>query len=176
VATVHVGKLKEIGTDEKEGETRVKLKPRTDSIPLYQSNFAINPVSIVLFGLNINYLGRFGENYRHCLYVPARVSSYWGNTFYADLGVGYAYALDQNLNMTFLVSVVPTVYFFDDEAVGGLIFSFMGIKNLTERVTLNGSFGVGPTTRPVISIPIFINGFFGVGFNLGDKKIINKKL
>jgi hypothetical protein len=171
---VSKGSLKSLADGSSEEEQIAQLRPKRDSISASQSNFAINPFSPLLLGFNINYLARFGENYQHCLYIPARISSYFLNTLYADIGIGYAYSLEENENFNFLISAVPTLYVMEDDIFGGLIISLMGIKQLTNVLTLNGSFGVGPVINSPLNFPLFVNGFIGIGFNLGNKKIINK--
>ncbi|NRA13825.1 MAG: hypothetical protein HRT57_17930 [Crocinitomicaceae bacterium] len=87
--------LKFVANDQSEEAQLAQLRVKRDSIPTYRSNFAINSISPLLLGVNVNFLTRFGENYRHSLYVPARISAYLLSFFYADIGLGYAYTLEK---------------------------------------------------------------------------------
>lgn len=174
-SSVNAGQLKKVQGNVADSNKTIKLKPKSDSIPCYQSNIAFNPGSPFLLGFNITYLSRFGENYRHCLYIPVRATTFLASAFYGEVGVGYAYVLQQNVNMTFFMSFTPTAFFFEDEPGVGLMFAFNGIKNLTPRVTLNGSFGTGPAYVPAIwETPLWFTASVGIGFNVGNNKIINK--
>lgn len=154
-------------------------KPPMDSILSFRHNLAINPVSLVLLGVNICYLAHFGKEYRHCLYVPFRMSTYFRQIFYADFGVGYAFSLTRNREFDLLCSVVPTFYIADDLSASAIVFSLIGKKNITPRVTLNASIGIGPKIHSsdgtLINVPVLGNASFGIGINLGKWKLINRK-
>lgn len=152
--------------------SKLNENQRTDTVVVYPSNLSINPFSPAFLGINVVYSNRFGENMDHGISIPFRLLTFYGSTFFINGGAYYDFYAGNNRERSLIVGAGLIGLGIEGEATVGIAFKLGGNSRLRERLNLNYYIGVGPSLNQDL-IPVVFDAHFGLGFNLGNPKIIN---
>lgn len=149
------------------------LKPRTDSLWIYQHHLSVNPFSPFFLGINTSYMYRFGLNKDFAIHLPIRLFTFYGNGILFHTGLGFNYFPFKDQNHSMYIGITPQYYFLEGYEMYGFPIYLGYIKNLTERLTFHGYIGAGPKIGKDFKFPLIVDGHIGIGFNLGQKYLTN---
>jgi hypothetical protein len=155
-----------------DGNSNQVIKPKEDSLSVYNQQLSLNPFSPFFVGLNLDYMYRFGQDLRFAVHVPFRIFTWFGSGILLNTGLGLNYIPFENENALMYVGVIPEFYFVEGNTIFGIPVILGYSKHLTKQLTFNGYVGAGPKFSQTFDFPLIIDAHVGIGFNLGTKQLI----
>lgn len=148
-----------------------QLQPKQDSIRVSPNLLSVNPFSIPLLGLNLQYVYRFGKNLQWGIHLPLRIISpiIW-EIFLVQVGAGIYFFPVTNEKFSLTLGFTPSFVFYDSESIISFPVTMGFVRYLTNRFALLGNIGIGPAIGGPI---VFPTAHLGFCFQLGEKRIIN---
>lgn len=150
--------------------TKFHYEMIADTVLVPQHHLSINPFSLPLLGLNLDYMYRFRRNGQLALHIPFRATTWFGTTFVFNTGLGLNFIPYNSEKSSVFVGLSSQVYMVEGYIALGFPLTFGFVRNLTDLLTINGYAGIGP----FISADEGYNGFIvpdahiGIGFKFGE--------
>lgn len=141
-----------------------------DTVLVPQHHLSVNPFSIPLLGLGLDYMYRFGEKKQVAIHFPFRVATLFGNTLYFQTGIGINFFPYISKKIS-LYAGISTQFFFLEGASGiGIPITMGFITNITKLLTINGYAGIGPLIvgRDNVNRYAVPEAHIGLGFKFGE--------
>jgi hypothetical protein len=158
--------------EEQAGTDTVLFVQKQDSMMISNHLLSLNPFSLGVLGLNLDYTYRFGRSGICSIYFPVRLLSpiLFESTGAFYCGVGFKAFVVNEPKYSFTLAATPMFYVFDSELFGGIPFSIGFVRYLKPKLAIDGYLGAGPAFGGNINISAVAH--FGIVYMPGTGRMI----